>query len=47
MMAAFMLAWTWNDITRIGHVVKKRLLEREYEMVRIHVHELVAHVWWG
>ena len=35
MMFVFMVVWTWNDISRMGHIVKKKMLERKYHMVSV------------
>lgn len=32
-MFVFIVVWTWNDMERMFHVVKKRAAERKYNMV--------------
>lgn len=32
-MFVFIVVWTWNDIERLFHVMKKRAAERKYNMV--------------
>lgn len=33
-MFVFIVVWTWHDIERMFHVIKKRAAERQYTMVR-------------